>query len=229
LADYKSTEWKNYQLCWIALFLIVCLFPNRSNAWDLEENSAGVQVYTRKNEGNNFKEFKGITTIKASLNSIVSLLEDTASYPDWYYNCSEARRLKRISPVEGITWSITKTPWPTDDRVSVVRYKRTQDAKTKIVMIQLESVPNYMEQKSDLTGIRGLRGYWKLSPLKDNKVEVTLQVWVDPGGNIPAWLVNAMVVDMPYHSLLNLQEEVMKPKYKNATGLVEEWHQTAIK
>ncbi len=222
MAKCKSTQREIFQLCLIASLITLYLYPNILNAWELKENSDGIQVNTRENQGSEFKEFRGVTRIKASLNSIVALLDDTESYPNWYYNCREAKLLKRVSPVEGFTYSITETPWPTDDRDSILHFKRTQNAETKIVTMQLEGVADYIKQKPELTRIIKLQGYWKLAPLPDNMVEVTLQMLVDPGGNIPAWLANAMVVDMPYNSLLNMKKEVLKPKYKNAAGLVEE-------
>jgi hypothetical protein len=222
LANYKSTRSQIYQLCGITAFVMLYLFPDISNAWEVERSRGGIEVQTRENQGIEFKEFRGVTTIKASLNSIVALIHDTESYPNWYYNCTEAKSLKKVSSAEGFNYSITETPWPTDDRDSIIHYKRTQDAETKIVTMQLKGVTNYIKQKSDLVRIQKLEGHWILSPLPDNKVEVTLQMLADPGGNIPAWLANAMVVDMPYHSLLNMKKEVLKPKYKNATGFVEE-------
>ncbi len=69
MANYKSTQWKIYQLCLIVSLIALYLFPNISNAWELEENSDGIQVHTRESQGFEFKEFRGVTTIKASLNS----------------------------------------------------------------------------------------------------------------------------------------------------------------
>lgn len=222
MANYKSTRSQIYHLLGILVFVMLYLFPDISHAWEIEQNRDGIQVHTRKNPGIEFKEFRGVTIINASLNSIVALIHDTESYPDWYYNCREARSLKKVGSEEGFNYSITETPWPTDDRDSILHYIRTQDAETKIVTFQLEGVADYIQPKSDLVRIQKLQGYWKLSPLPDNKVEVSLEMLVDPGGNIPAWLANAMVVDMPYYSLLNMKKEVLKPKYKTATGLVEE-------
>jgi len=225
LAHNYSSVKKDFVLLAMLLF-ILCLIPESLYAWDMEKNRNGVQVYTRTPNWSKFKEFKGVTTINTSLNSIVALLEDVKDFPAWYYNCKYASYLKRISPVEGITYSITRTPWPTQDRDCIVHYIRTQDPKTKTVMITLEGQWDYIGQKPGLVRIRELKGFWKLTPMKDNKVEVTLQVWLDPGGNIPAWLINAIIVDMPYHSLLNMHKAVLKPRYKNAVGLVDEWHPT---
>lgn len=222
MAHCKSNQWKIFQFCLIVLPISLYLFPNILNAWELKENEDGIQVHTRENPGIEFKEFKGVTRIAASLNSIVALLDDIESYPNWYHNCRESKLLKRVSSEEGFTYSITETPWPTDDRDSIVHFNRTQDPETKIVTMQLKGVADYIKQKPDLTRIPELQGYWKLSPLPGNMVEVTFQVLADPGGKIPAWLANAMVVDMPYNSLLNMKKEVLKPKYKGATGFVEE-------
>ena len=42
----------------------------------------------------------------------------------------------------------------------------------------------------------------------DKKTKTTYQLHADPGGNIPAWLANQTVVDMPYATMERLKNLV---------------------
>jgi len=53
--------------------------------WKLGLDEESIQIYTRDAAESNFKEFKGITKLKTSLNSIVSLLEDADACKQWVY------------------------------------------------------------------------------------------------------------------------------------------------
>ena len=61
-----------------------------------------------------------------------------------------------------------------------------------------------------------LKSTWTLIPLKEGKVDITYHLRVDPGGIIPAWLVNLTLTIGPYNTMLRLKKEVAEDKYKNA-------------
>ena len=46
---------------------------------------------------------------------------------------------------------------------------------------------------------------------------------IDPGGNVPKWIVNSMVVDLPFKTLLGLREIMKEAKYVNTniTGIID--------
>jgi hypothetical protein len=46
-------------------------------------------------------------------------------------------------------------------------------------------------------------------------VEVVYQVHANPGGSLPNWMVNAIVVETPLETLLNLRDVVTNEKYQN--------------
>jgi len=77
-----------------------------------------------------------------------------------------------------------------------------------VYFIELTARPNMYPKQDNKIRIPKLEGYWKLVPLDKMKTEVTFQVAAEPGGEIPSWLANAMVIDMPFHTLNNLKERV---------------------
>jgi len=47
-------------------------------------------------------------------------------------------------------------------------------------------------------------------------VEVLYQVHSEPGGNLPSWLVNSIVVSQPFYTLVKMKKMITRPKYRNA-------------
>jgi len=76
----------------------------------------------------------------------------------------------------------------------------------------MRAQPDAYPPQIGLIRVPRLEGFWKLQPQHSDtsqpSVKVTLQISTEPGGDIPSWLVNAMVVDMPFNSLKNLKERV---------------------
>jgi len=188
--------------------------PDNAFAWELAKEGDGIKVYTRPVDGSNFKEYKGTMTLKASVSSLVALVDDTPAYPKWIDTCIEGKTLKKISPAVSYTYTVNKAPWPVANRDAVVRNVIRQDRETLVVTIDITGTPNFVPLKAGLTRVIHIKGFWRLRPLEKGKVEVVYQVHNEPGGKLPSWLVNSVVVNQPYRTLLNMKKMVKEPRYR---------------
>lgn len=204
------------QLLFFLLFQFNLFSSFAQKEWSLKKNENGISVYTRQAENSAFKELKSVVILKTSLSSIVSLLNDWESYPLWVYKCGKSSTLKKISETEVIHYQTVVAPWPVDNRDFVVNVKLVQDPVTKKIVIQSECKPDFIPAKANHIRIREFKASWTMVPLKDGTVEVTYQLLVDPGGFVPAWIINLAVVDGPYETTLNLKDWVKKDKYQKA-------------
>lgn len=187
-----------------------------SDEWQLKKFENGIAVYTRNAKNSSFKELKSVTSVKSSLKSVVALLNDWDSYPKWVYKCGKSSTLKRINEKEVIHYQNVVAPWPVDNRDFIVHVKLEQDEKTKTVTITSISKHDYIPVIPDHVRIKEFTASWTLIPLKDGTTEIIYQLSVNPGGNIPAWLVNLAVVDGPYETLTHLKKMVIQEKYQKA-------------
>jgi len=178
-------------------------------AWDEQfiEDNAAVTVWTQPVSGSDFKAFKGQVTIHSDINHTLKVIRDTKNVPKWYYNSTHAEQLQRISPDQSLNYSVTSAPWPVSDRDSVILATVIRHSNGNIT-IQMKGQPNRYPLQEDRIRIPKLEGSWHLEKLNEQTTRVTLQVTTEPGGEIPSWLANAMVVDMPFYSLTNLKERV---------------------
>jgi ribosome-associated toxin RatA of RatAB toxin-antitoxin module len=188
----------------------------QKNGWVLQKNEKGIAVYMRNAENSDFKELKSVQVLKTSLSSIVALLNDWDTYPQWVYRCGKSNTIKKISDTEVIHYQSVVAPWPVDNRDFVVDVKLVQDPVTKVINIKSENKPDYIPEVPDHIRMREFKASWVLVPLKDGTVEVTYQLLVNPGGYVPAWIINLAVVDGPFETALNLSEWVKKKKYQEA-------------
>lgn len=180
-------------------------------AWDqhpLEEDSS-VSVWTKPVSGSDFKAFKGQILINANVNRILSVIQDTQNLPEWYYKSKYAEQLQRINPDQSLNYSITSMPWPVSDRDSVILATVTRHTNGHIT-INMKGQPEDYPAQANLVRVPTLNGSWHLEKVEEYVTIVTLQIATEPGGEIPSWLANAMVVDMPFYSLTNLKKRVEK-------------------
>jgi len=197
----------------LACLLMLSLNSQMVQAWELQtpQNEASVKVWTQSEQGTNFKAFRGEVIINAPLDQVVSVIRDTPNVPQWYYKSKLAKQLKRLNDHQSLNYSVTDLPWPVSDRDLVILATVSNDSDGGVT-IQMRAQPDAYPPQIGLIRVPRLEGFWKLQPQHSDtsqpSVKVTLQISTEPGGDIPSWLVNAMVVDMPFNSLKNLKERV---------------------
>ena len=196
-------------------------------AWKLEkeDKESDVSVYYRTFDSGNI-EFKGVTHIKTSLNSLVALLSDAGAMSNWVHNVEHARMLARISDVEVFAYVINRTPFPFSYRDSIIHTKISQNSETLAVTLDGKSAPHYIPESPDYVRLSLVKSYWKFVPLGNGVVEVVFQGLGEPGGNISPdishstifqWITSKLLWELPMLSMKNMKREIMKEKYQTQT------------
>lgn len=200
-----------------ALFVGTLALPSFADSgWKLEKDSDNVQIYTRVVEDSPLKEFKGITAIQTSLSSLVALLDDREASPSWIKDNKEAALIEKVDNSLSYSYNVTAAPWPVKDRDIVIKSVTTQEPETLVVRVDLSAEQERKEPQKGRVRVTEMNGHWEFKPLESGEVQVTYQVHADPAGKLPNWLINSLVVDMPFHTLKNMQTKVLEDKYQQA-------------
>jgi hypothetical protein len=188
-------------------------------AWHLEKDDAkkDIQVFTREIPGSELKEFRGVTHIKAPVSAFVALLKDPEQATSWMHNVKKFDVMETRSDLENIVYTVNDTPWPVTNRDVYIRSVFSQDPSTFAVTVTLTGLADYKPKNDNFIRMPALTGAWTFTPQQNGIVEVSYQVHANPGGSLPNWLVNAIVVDTPYNTLNNLQKKVDNVKYLQAS------------
>ena len=69
----------------LTVIIILLHFPllGAQSNWKQVRDKEGIKVYTRLNEGYDFKEFKGLTSVDAEVSEFVAVLQDIEALPSW--------------------------------------------------------------------------------------------------------------------------------------------------
>lgn len=206
-------------LCLLCIAYVFASFSQKteSNDWELKKFANGISVYTRATESSSYKELKVVFQVKTSLSSVIALLNDVESYPQWVYRCETSKVLKKESDKHLIRYQTIVAPWPVDNRDVIVEVDTYQDEKTKSVYQKVSALPDHSPQLKNHVRIREFRALWTLKPLKNGIVEVEYELLVNPAGAIPAWIVNMALVDGPYETSMKMKERILYEKYQKTT------------
>ena len=200
----------------IGLFLLINLMAaGEENQWKQVRNRNGIKVYNRRIEGIDFKEFMGEVEIEATLSTLLAIFNDVEKGTQWVENVDHMENIERIDYFENYTYSYSKAPWPVKDRDAVVHNKISQNEEDKVITIVQTGAPYKRSLEKKAVRVEKLQSKWVFTPIDDKVVHVRYQVLTDPGGKLPAWLINAVSVSQPYETLLGLRDIAATEDYKD--------------
>jgi hypothetical protein len=186
-----------------------------ANDWKLEKDSEGVKIYTRDVSGSDFKEIKVEFIVKSTLAGVSKIFNDIPSYTQWVYNCTEAKVIKRISSFEFYTYSVYSLPWPADNRDEISHSVQTQDALSKAITIKINGEKTFIPENEGMVRVESIHGITMITPLKDGDVQIIYQLHMNPGGELPPFLVNLFLIDAPFNSFVNFKKLTSLPENYN--------------
>ena len=174
--------------------------------WILSKDGKDLQTYYRASDKSDIKELKIVTTIAAPAITVFELLNEIDLYDDWVYRTTEARLVETYSNKSLQYYAVVDFPWPFDDREMYILsdYKISEDKKyikTNSIAIPRED----LKDREDHVRIIDMELGWTLKENDEGITEVVYVLRSDPGGAIPAWMVNLALEAGPTNTINGLR------------------------
>lgn len=196
------------QVVLVSILVLLSFETLSQNLWELNKHQDGIKVYTKVEEGSAFKAFKAIVLVNASVDEIIEVLKNVDRYTEWYGYTKTSKLLKHEN---GVQYNYVETifPWPYKNRDMVYRMAMNgghpNAEHPEEVEISLVGIPDYLPEKKGIVRMKKAKGYILLQPLND-KTQVTYEFHSEPGDNVPTWLANSSIAELPFKTLFGLRE-----------------------
>jgi len=187
----------------------------QDNGWELSKESGDTKVYTRKKEGEKFKEIKILTRHKTTLNAIMAAFDDTEGHKEWVFKTPESYTVERIDDKTLIYYLKSDLPFPVSDRDLVIKYKWSQNENTKVIITESEGMVGKVEENDSNIRVKDFVSKYTLTPRLDGWIDIEYYAKMDPAGSLPAWLVNVAVTKGPIKTMESLFELLDAGRYDN--------------
>lgn len=201
----------------VVLALLMLAAPAWAADWELNHEGTQrgeVTTYVREVSDSPVKAFKGVVELQASATSVLAVLTDVDTFPEWIFQSQGARRLS--SRVQERIHMRFNGIWPVADRDVVLANTLTQKADGEI-LLHSENAEGIKGKQRGFVRIPALDNQFVITPLADGWVRVKFETFVDPGGNVPVWLANLVSTKAPRVTLEGLKEQLEKPRFADVT------------
>jgi hypothetical protein len=179
-------------------------YSQNQDEWKKALDKDGIVIHTRQVDGSPFHEFRAETKIPGTIQRFKKIFSNVIDYEDWMPDCKSAELIGTSKENEFTYYMQINAPFPVDNRYTMqhVQY----DEKPGELMVSLTNCENCQPPDTESVRIESAYGSWIVKQENEKEISIRFQYYADPGGDIPAWLVNSFIVKSPYQTLINLRE-----------------------
>lgn len=218
---------RHLRLAWLALLAGLVVTGLQAEAdWHTESRGPGLLIESRSLD-HGLKEFRAQASgIPAPPHAFLNLLQHPELHGLWMRNTRSVRILAQWGGNENRVRTLFALPWPFQDRELISHSRYSQDPATCIITLQVRAEPEAVPPVPGLVRIRLAQGVWQMRPQGPGRMALLYQGVVDPGGNIPAWISQPMLLAELRHSLPRLRQLLAESRFHLAhrDGIDEDCH-----
>lgn len=196
-----------------ALFLCLLSIPtflaaSDKNEWTLKREKDGIDIYSRPSDYSKFNDIRVDMDLPGTAEQLAGILLDVTDYTNWVYATRTSSMIRKVSDNEVIYYAEVGTPWPAANRDYYADLKITFNPANHSMNVVSVGLKDYQPAKKDLVRVPMSRGYWTVTTQPDKKIHLQYILQIDPGGSIPAWILNSFVTKAPIETFSCLKKKM---------------------
>jgi len=197
----------------IALFSLADLSHERE--WVLLKEHENFTVYYRNIENSKLQELKILAQTPASPEEVLAALETVEKHKEWVYGTKESYILKKKNYSDFDYYVSIDMPFPVKDRDIVINYQRKQGERPNEIHTYSKAVSNIKDLREGYVRIERFSSHYHIWENEDGLTYIEYTVSADPGGILPAWLVNLLKAHGPTRTINTLLNQLEAGIYRD--------------
>ncbi|MBL7715210.1 MAG: hypothetical protein JNL01_07045 [Bdellovibrionales bacterium] len=192
---------------------IVWADPFPSTPWELLSESDGIKTYRKEVPGSSIVAFKGEGDIDATIAEICGVVDDVAREKEWMSDLKVSYIVEKKSENQRVEYNESFVPWPFQNRDFVIDAKASFEKKPapffRVVMQSIEH--SAIPKKSGIVRGQLHDSVFEVRSIDGGKrSHLTVEIFADPMGNIPNWVVNLVQKSWPKDTIEGIRKQIKK-------------------
>jgi hypothetical protein len=194
------------------IFFILLLFANTSKGqynWILKKDKDGIKVSSRHTDRSKFNDIKVEMDLPGNIFQLADILLDVDKYSEWSNSVSKSEVIKKASPLKLVYHLEISAPWPVTDRDLYAMFDVNIDSVARSIKITAAGDSGYLPVNKDFIRIPHSKGIWDIHTVSNNTIHIVYIIEIDPGGAVPAWIMNLFGTKVPFVTFQNLKQKMI--------------------
>ena len=192
----------------LLLFSVFVTDNLQAQNWVLQKEEDSIRIYTAHTETSKIKSIKAEFTLHSTREALFEQLLRADLYHEWQFNTIESKILETINPQEVVYYCEVEAPWPINNRDLIIHLKVNNIPAANEFTIQTRAESSRVPVKNGVVRVPHSRGDWVVKQVGPKMLKVSFVFQVDPGGYVPAWLVNLTCAQAPFQTFRNLMSRL---------------------
>jgi len=190
------------------LYLPTILPASDMKDWTLRREKDGIDIYSRPSDCSKVNDIRVDMDLTGTIEQLADILRDVSGYPNWVYATRTSTMIRNVSESEFIYYAEVGTPWPAANRDYYADMKIVFSPANHSMNIVSVGMKDFQPEKKDLVRVPMSRGSWNVTTQSARKIHLQYILQIDPGGSIPAWILNSFVAKAPLETFSNLKKKM---------------------
>ena len=182
--------------------------PAQKNNWTLEKEKDGIRISSRPADGSSFKDIRVEVDVPGNIEQLAKILLDIPGYTNWAYATKKSVLIKDLGPGKLIYYSEVEVPWPATNRYYYAQLELKNNPADHSMLLISANLPEYTPVPKDLIKVPYSRGEWKISTISKNTIHIDYVLQLNPGGSLPAWVLNLFSTKGPMETFENVKHKM---------------------
>jgi len=194
------------------LILLTALLSSGCSSINLYDTSnTGLQLALASQANSVFKRINASFTVARSPQQLFSFLSNHANTPLWLEYAEQPQQLSVISLNEVLVSTRMRGPALISPRLVVSCIESTSEKgqiaiRARDCSHRLKERKEWQQLAQGSVAVNKLSASWTLTPIDSTSSHDEYQLWLEPGGQLPALLYNNLLLDSSKRSLTKLIE-----------------------
>lgn len=193
----------------LILLLLIC-HNSFSQSWKLEKDKDNIKVYTADAPNSSFKMVKVEANVPGNYAKLISILTNVNAFSDWIYHNKLCRLIKKFSTQDFIYYSEIEMPWPASNRDVLIHLQIKTDSLPRFMTVSGRAEKGTIPELPGKVRVPLYNANWKITAPSPNRLHISYTLELDPGGSLPAWIVNSFAEKGPFGTFSNLSQLLAK-------------------
>ncbi len=199
-------------------------FAGMATEWKKVGEQDGITGFTRPTPKSCCDEVLAFGIIDAPVQAVESIIRDPETYKDFMFMCQDTHPvdipgMESAGDVKHIRF-IMGMPFPVKDRDAIFRIEYTIDKASNTLYYHIENLATDHLASDKMVRAPLVSLDYRLRPLGPARTEFTYLGLADPGGKLPAALVNTLTKNIGTKTIANLREILAQNPQKDIPALV---------
>jgi hypothetical protein len=194
------------------LLVFVLLFKSPlygQGNWTLLKEKDGIKISSRPATASQFNDIHVEVDLPGNISQLKAILIDVSHYKDWSYATKKSVLVKQITPDKLIYYTEIEVPWPATNRYFYANFELKEDSLHHSIQVLAVNLPDYLPEPKDMVKVLFTRGTWNISTNSNKSIHVDYILELNPGGSLPAWVLNLFSTKGPMETFENIKRKMI--------------------